>query len=243
MGKRYALEVKNLVVIYRGLAKFSMKKALFKGEMGKRDDYKAVDGVSFSVEEGEVIGIIGPNGSGKSTLLRTIANIFSPNEGRIKTFGKSVALLALGAGFNMNLPGRENIYLSGMLLGFSKKEIEGKIEEIIEFSELGEFIERPVRTYSSGMVSKLAFSITASLEADIILIDEVLSVGDAKFTKKSLNRIKEIIMDHTKTVLIVSHNIGTLRESCSKIICLEEGKLKEFGEVNEVLARYNAHMQ
>ena len=243
MEKKYALEVENLVVIYRGISNFSIKKTLLKGGVKKRNDFRAVDGISFSVEEGEVVGIVGKNGSGKSTLLKTIANIFSPDEGIIKANDKSIALLALGAGFNMALSGRENIYLSGMLLGFSKIKIDNNLEQIIEFSELGDFIERPVRTYSSGMVSKLAFSITAIMEADIILIDEVLSVGDARFKKKSLSRIREIIMDNSKTVLIVSHSLETLRESCTKVMWIEAGKIKEFGEVDKVLGQYAEYMQ
>jgi ABC-type polysaccharide/polyol phosphate transport system ATPase subunit len=243
MENRYALEVKDLVVIYRGASQFSIKQALLKGGAKKRDDFKAVDGVSFNVEKGEVIGIVGKNGSGKSTLLKTIAGIFSPDEGTIDAANRTISLLALGAGFNMILSGRENIYLSSMLLGFSKNQIDNNLEKIIEFSELGEFIEKPVRTYSSGMVSKLAFSITAVLEADILLIDEVLSVGDAQFMKKSLNKIKEIIMDQEKTVLIVSHNLQTLRESCTKIIWMESGMVRAFGNVDEVLNQYTEYMQ
>ena len=243
MGKKYALEVENLVVIYRGTSQFSIKKTLLKGGVKKRNDFIAVNDVSFSVEEGEVVGIVGKNGSGKSTLLKTVANIFSPDEWVIRTHNKSTALLALGAGFNMALSGRENIYLSGMLLGFSKAKIDANLEQIIEFAELGDFINRPVRTYSSGMVSKLAFSITAILEADIILIDEVLSVGDARFQKKSLSRIKEIIMDQSKTVLIVSHGLDMLRESCTKIIWMEAGKIKEYGDVEEVLEQYTKFME
>ena len=159
------------------------------------------------------MGIVGKNGSGKSTMLRALAGIFSADSGSIDLHGYSISLLAIGVGFQKALSGRENIYLSGMLLGFSEDQVKAKVGEIIEFAGLGKFIDMPVKTYSSGMYSKLAFSITAILETDIMLIDEVLSVGDAKFKKKSYQKMKELIMDKDRTVIIVSHSSDTIRES------------------------------
>ncbi|MDE7184622.1 MAG: ATP-binding cassette domain-containing protein, partial [Lachnospiraceae bacterium] len=198
--------------------------------------------VSFSVQEGDILGIIGKNGSGKSTLLKSIAGVFSPNAGTIDLNGHSVSLMSLGVGFKDSLSGRENIILSGMLLGFTEKEIEAKSQDIIEFAEIGDFIDRPVRTYSSGMYSKLAFSITAMLETDIMLVDEVLSVGDEQFRLKSLNKMKELINDKKRTVIIVSHSISTLKELCDQVLWLHGGEVRMLGDTEDVLRQYAAYM-
>ena len=241
--KENAIEVKDLVITYRTIQRGSLRSLFSRKKAGHFSrDFTAVDGVSFTVEEGQVIGIVGKNGSGKSTLLRSIAGVFSPNTGTIDIKGHSVSLLAIGVGFEAKLSGRENIFLSGMLLGFTEQQIREKLDTIIAFSELGDFIDRPVRTYSSGMYSKLAFSITAILETDIMLIDEVLSVGDVKFKKKSFEKIKELISDDRRTVLIVSHNSDTLRQLCDRILWLHEGHMKMFGDTNEVLAAYEEFM-
>lgn len=204
--------------------------------------FEAVRGVSFNVPKGQIMGIIGKNGSGKSTMLRAIAGIFAPDSGSIDLHGFSVSLLSIGVGFQKKLTGRENIILSGMLLGFSEEHIKEKMDQIIKFAELGDFIDRPVRTYSSGMYSKLAFSITAILETDIMLIDEVLSVGDAKFKKKSYNKMKKLITDKSKTVIIVSHSSETLRKLCDTILWLHDGEVKMQGSVAEVLPVYEEFM-
>ncbi len=204
--------------------------------------HEAVKDLSFSVDRGEVLGIVGKNGSGKSTLLRSIAGIFAPNVGEIDLHGYTVSLMALGIGFVSRLSGRENIMLSGMLLGFSEKAIREKMDEIIEFSELGEFIDRPVATYSSGMHSKLAFAITAMLETDIMLVDEVLSVGDSRFQKKSFAKMRELIMDVNTTVLIVSHNMETLRSLCDRVLWIHDGVMKEIGDTETVIQHYNDFM-
>ena len=183
--KRYSVTVENVTIRYRNLKAYSIKKQLFRKKNNEKQYFEAVKNVSFQIEEGKILGIIGKNGSGKSTILRAIAGIFSPDEGTIDLHGHSISLLSIGVGFQKELTGRENIKLSGMLLGFSEEEIAAKTDEIIEFAELGDFIDMPVKTYSSGMYSKLAFSITAILETDIMLVDEVLSVGDHKFKKKS----------------------------------------------------------
>ncbi|MDE6055368.1 MAG: ABC transporter ATP-binding protein [Lachnospiraceae bacterium] len=232
-----AIDVRNVSIHYRILNNISVRKTFFQRK-ARNEVFEAVKNVSFTVEEGGILGIIGKNGSGKSTLLRSIACVFSPNKGSIDLKGHSVSLMALGVGFKENLTGRENIILSGMLLGFSEKEIEDKSQEIIDFAEISEFIDRPVRTYSSGMHSKLAFSITAMLENDIMLVDEVLSVGDEQFRKKSLKKMKQLINDNNRTVIIVSHSIGTLKEMCDKVMWLHDGEMRELGDTNTVLEHY-----
>ncbi len=238
----YAIEVENLKIRYRCLQKMSIKKSLLSMKKSNVEVFEAVKGVSFKVPQGEIMGIVGKNGSGKSTMLRAIAGIFSPDEGRIDLHGKSISLLSIGVGFQKKLSGRENIYLSGMLLGFTEEEINKKIDEIIEFSELKKFIDKPVRTYSSGMYSKLAFSITAVLETEIMLIDEVLSVGDAKFKKKSYEKMKELISHKERTVIIVSHNSDTIKNLCTSVLWLHDGNMKMLGTPEEVMPKYEEFM-
>lgn len=238
----YAIEVENLCIHYKTLQKFSIKQSLLHGKKKKADVFEAVKNISFKVEKGEILGIIGKNGSGKSTMLRAIAGIFSPNSGTIDLHGHSISLLSIGVGFQAELSGRENILLSGMLLGFSEKEIREHMDAIIEFSELGTFIDNPVRTYSSGMYSKLAFSITAILETDIMLIDEVLSVGDSRFKKKSYNKMKELISDKDRTVIIVSHDAKTIANLCTNVLWINDGEFVKYGKTEEVLAEYEAFM-
>ena len=189
-----ALEVNHVSIDYKNLMHMSMHQALLKKDVKRADIVRAVDDVSFSVEKGKILGIVGRNGSGKTTLLRSIAGIFRPDEGWIDTKGNRVSLMAIGIGFNPNNTGRENILKSGMLLGCSLDYVKEHMEEIIEFSELGDFIERPVRTYSSGMYSKLSFAVTAILDTDIMLVDEVLSVCDEHFRKKSYKKMEELIL-------------------------------------------------
>ena len=244
-----AITVDHLVLRYRRLNNYSIKRQLLNFRQNRKDGkkktgtFEALKGVSFELEKGEILGIIGKNGSGKSTMLRALAGIFSPDEGTIDLHGHGVSLLAIGVGFNNQITGRENIYLSGMLLGFTREQIDEKIDEIIEFAELGDFIDYPVRTYSSGMHSKLAFSITAILEADIMLIDEVLSVGDEKFKKKSYAKMKSLISNKDRTVVIVSHSIPTLKDLCTKVMWLHEGEIREIGEPKEVLEHYQEFMK
>ncbi len=240
--KEIALDVRGLCISYQSLKSYSIKKNLLTFRKDKTERFEAVKHVSFVVPKGNILGIVGRNGSGKSTLLNAIAGIFAPDSGRIDLKGNSVSLLSIGVGFQKELSGRENILLSGMLLGFTEKEVLEKSEEIIHFAELGEFIDAPVRTYSSGMYSKLAFSITAILETDIMLIDEVLSVGDSKFKKKSLNKMKHLIMDEDRTVLIVSHSSETLAELCDSVMWLHDGEVRMFGQTEEVLSSYESFM-
>lgn len=240
---KYAIEVDNLKIRYRSLNKLSIKQSLFKLKKSKVETFEAIKGISFKIKEGEIVGVVGKNGSGKSTLLKTLAGIFAADEGSIDMHGHTISLLSIGVGFQKKLTGRENILLSGMLLGFSKEQIENKMNEIIEFSELGKFIDKPVRTYSSGMHSKLAFAITAVLETEIMLIDEVLSVGDAKFKKKSFNKMKELISHKDRTVVIVSHSMDSLRKLCDTIIWMHDGEIVKTGPTKEVLEEYEEFMK
>lgn len=240
--KNVALSLENVEITYRVVKPLRFKQLVSRKNKRANKGFQAVKGISFQVEQGEIVGIVGKNGSGKSTLLRAIAGIYSPDAGKIDAFGHSVELMAIGVGFQNVLSGRDNIYLSSMLMGFSKEEIQKKEQEIIDFSELGEFIDNPVESYSSGMHSKLAFSITAIMEAEIILIDETLSVGDRSFEKKSLEKVKELINREDTTVLLVSHSNSTLAELCSRVIWMHEGKIRMDGPTEEVLAAYNEFM-
>ena len=243
MENNYAIEVKDFCISYRNFKKYSIKKSLLHLKRAKADVFEAVRHISFNVEKGEILGIIGKNGSGKSTLLKALAGIFSPDSGTIDLKGNSVSLLSIGVGFQAELSGRENILLSGMLLGFTEDEVKEKMPGIIEFAELGDFIDMPVKTYSSGMHSKLAFSITAILETDIMLIDEVLSVGDERFKKKSYNKMKSLISNKDRTVVIVSHSISTLTDLCDNVMWMHDGEIKEIGKPKEVLKRYKEFMK
>ena len=240
-NKEIAISVNDLHVYYRDMNRFSLKKGIKHKGSGKL--YKAVKGVTFEVPKGEILGICGKNGSGKSTLLRAISGIFSADKGSVNLHGNTISLLSIGVGFQKQLTGYENIYLSGMLLGYTKEQIDAKIKDIIEFSELGDFIYRPVRSYSSGMHSKLAFSITAILETDIILIDEVLSVGDVHFKEKSYNKMKELISDSNRTVVIVSHSSKTITELCDRVIWLHEGLIRKEGDPEKIMAEYEEFMR
>lgn len=243
MEEKHAIEVKDLVISYQNLKKTSIKKTLLHLKRQKPDRFVAVKGISFYVREGEILGIIGKNGSGKSTTLNALAGIFSPDSGSIDLNGHSISLLSIGVGFIREMTGRENITLSGMLLGFTEEQVKAKEQEIIDFAEIGEFIDMPVRTYSSGMYSKLAFSITAILETDIMLIDEVLSVGDQKFKKKSYEKMKSLISNKDRTVVIVSHSIETLKQLCDTVMWMHEGQIKRIGDPNEVLDEYVTFME
>lgn len=241
-SKNIAITVDNLHITYRGLKKTSIRSS-WKNFGGKIELFHALKGVSFEVEEGKILGIIGKNGAGKSTMLRAIAGIFSPDKGKIDLHGRTISLLSIGVGFNKKLTGKENIYLSGMLLGFQEEEIKAKEKEIINFADIGDFINKPVKTYSSGMYSKLAFAITAILETDITLIDEVLSVGDAKFKEKSYNKMRELISDEKRTVIIVSHSLETIKELCNEVLWLNNGEVKMKGTTTEVIPKYEEFMR
>ena len=237
-----ALEVNHVSIDYKNLMHMSMHQALLKKDVKRADIIRAVDDISFTVEKGKILGIVGRNGSGKTTLLRSIAGIFQPDEGYIETLGNRVSLMAIGIGFNANNTGRENILKSGMLLGCKLDYVKEHMEEIIEFSELGDFIDRPVRTYSSGMYSKLSFAVTAILDTDIMLVDEVLSVGDEHFRQKSYKKMEELMMSD-RTVLIVSHATNTLKKFCDNVLWINDGHFMKLGKTDEVLADYDEFMK
>lgn len=201
------------------------------------DEFTALDGVSFELEKGDVLGIIGLNGSGKSTLLKLIAGVLKPTKGEISTLGRIAPLIELGAGFDLELSARENIYLNGAVLGYSRKLVEEKFDEIIEFAELLEFVDVPVKNFSSGMIARLGFAIATIVAPDILIVDEVLSVGDFKFQEKSQKKIQDMI-DSGTTVLFVSHSAEVVKKICKKGLFLEHGKVIEFGNVKKVIKTY-----
>lgn len=237
-----AIRVKNLCINYKPYKTISLQKSLFH-KTESVEVVHAISDLSFCVEKGQILGVIGKNGSGKSTLLKAVGGIFQPDSGEIDIMGQNVSLLSIGVGFIPENTGRENILLSGLLLGFSQKQIEEKMDYIIEFSELGQFIDLPVRTYSSGMYSKLAFAITASLETDIILVDEVLSVGDESFQKKSYKKMQKLISDKNRTVMIVSHNMNFLIKLCNLVLWINDGKFMDMGAPKEMAAAYRKYME
>ena len=202
------------------------------------NEFWALKNVSFSVEKGDRVGIIGLNGAGKSTLLKVISGVFKPTEGHVDKHGKMVPLLELGAGFDPQYTGKENIYLYGAMLGYTKKFIDSKYDEIVEFSELQKFMDVPVKNYSSGMKSRLGFSIATVVEPKILILDEVLSVGDAKFRKKSEKKIMSMF-DSGVTVLFVSHSLEQVQRLCNKAMILEKGKLIAYGDIDPISEQYS----
>lgn len=203
----------------------------------KYNEFLALDDVSFSVEKGNVIGLIGHNGAGKSTLLKIISGIMKPSSGTIVTRGNVVPMLELGSGFDFDMTGRENIFLNGAILGYSENFLNEKYSEIVEFSELGQFIDVPLRNYSSGMIARLAFSIATAVDPEILIVDEVLSVGDAAFQEKSRARMMNLMGGGT-TVLFVSHNLNQIRDMCNSVVWLDHGKVKQVGDSKTVCNAY-----
>jgi teichoic acid transport system ATP-binding protein len=204
----------------------------------QRGEFWALRHVSFTVESGETVGIIGRNGSGKSTLLRVIAGVYPPDEGKVSVDGEVSTLFSLGTGFNAELSGRDNIYLDGIMIGMTKNQIDGIIDDIIEFTELGDFIDMPVRNYSTGMRARLGFAIAMNSDKDIVLIDEIMGAGDAAFRQKADAEMSRIIGE--KTVLLVSHTMGTILRFASKVIWLDKGAIAAMGEPKEVIDQYLA---
>jgi len=208
-------------------------------EANRKEDFWALNGVTFNVDQGEKIGIIGKNGAGKSTLLKIISRITEPTDGRIEFYGKISSMLEVGTGFNGELTGRENIYLNGAILGMTRAEIDSKFDDIVEFSEVGKFIDTPVKRYSSGMFVRLAFAVASHLEPDILLVDEVLAVGDTRFQKKCIEKMKSIA-ESGKTILFVSHQMNTIRQLCDRVIVLKEGQVIYDGDVEGGIRIYNS---
>lgn len=205
---------------------------------GKNETFMALDGIDLTIHKGERIGIIGHNGAGKSTLLKLLSRVTGPTEGVIKIDGRISSMLEVGTGFNGELTGRENIYLNGAILGMTKAEVDSKMEDIIEFSEVRQFIDTPVKRYSSGMYVKLAFSVAAHLDSEILIMDEVLAVGDMAFQKKCLDKMSQVSKDEGRTILYVSHNMNTIRQLCDRCIVLDHGKIVFNGDVEDAISIY-----
>ena len=207
-----------------------------------KDQYVALEDISWTIKRGETVGFIGRNGAGKSTTLGLIAKVLKPNKGTVEVNGRVSPLLELGGGFHPDLTGRENILLNGVLLGLTRKEVKAKLDEIVEFSELESFIDQPIRTYSSGMLSRLGFSVVAHLDPDILLIDEILAVGDMKFQIKCQKKIAEF-KEKGVTIVLVSHSPGDMERLCDRLIWIDAHKVKMDGDKAEVLPHYLAAMQ
>ena len=208
--------------------------------LGKRkvEMFHALDDVSFTIPRGSVTGLIGPNGAGKSTILKVISGIYRPTSGHVQVRGQIVPMLELGSGFDAELSGRENILLNGAILGYSKDFLLPKVDAIIDYSELRDFIDMPLKTYSSGMLARLAFSIASVVEPDVLIVDEILSVGDERFQRKSRARMLEMMTNSGTTVLFVSHNLAQLRQMCDRVIWLDHGRIRAIGSAQDICDAY-----
>ncbi len=228
--------------IVRGFKSFILSNPFKSVNVLRKSKFRAIDGISFSIGRGEAIGIIGRNGAGKSTILALISGIIKPTSGRVVVRGKISPLLELGAGFHLELTGRENILLNGILLGLKRREVEKKMDDIIAFSELQEFIDQPMRTYSSGMVARLGFSVVAHLEPEILVIDEILAVGDMEFQKKCVEKITGFKKKGV-TIVFVSHAMNDIRRICDRVIWIEQHKIRMDGRCEEVVKTYERYME
>ncbi len=245
MDKETMIEVKNVSMRFRmandrvsGIKEYVVQ--LLSGKL-KFEEFQALTDVSFDVRRGEVVGLIGHNGAGKSTMLKVISGILKPTEGSVVTRGSIAPMLELGSGFDFDMTGRENIFLNGAILGYSEEFLKSKYDEIVEFSEIGQFIDIPLRNYSSGMIARLAFSIATVVVPEILIVDEVLSVGDAAFQEKSYKRMMEL-MNGGCTVLFVSHNLAQIRGMCSRVVWLDHGRAKMVGAAQEVCDAFEKGM-
>lgn len=242
------IKIKNVSMRFNlGIERnFSIKQFfvdLFSGKVKKnKSDFWALKNVDFEVEKGEVVGFIGSNGAGKSTLLKIVAGVMKPTKGKVEIGGNICPMIELGAGFDPDLTARENIYLNGAVLGYSKKFIDSKFDEIVSFSELIEFLDVPVRNFSSGMVARLAFSIATIVDPEILIVDEILSVGDINFQQKSENKMKNMICGGT-TVLYVSHSLDSIKTLCNKVVWLEKGEIIKIGPANKICEEYVEYMK
>lgn len=235
------IKVENISKIYRmyDSTKDRFVEVVSKGKKSRGRDHYALDDISFSVKEGEILGIIGVNGSGKSTLLKIITGVLQPSMGKVTVKGRISALLELGAGFNPEYTGIENIYFNGLVMGFSKKEMDEKVDSIVEFADIGNFINQPVKTYSSGMLVRLAYAVAVSIEPDILIVDEALAVGDVYFQMKSMSKMEELFRKG-KTVIFVSHDTASVRKLCNTAIYIDKGKIIAQGTSKEVVDIYEA---
>ena len=223
--------------VYYDRANTLKERLLFIGRNKKREKREILNDIDIEIKKGETVALIGVNGSGKSTLLKLMTQIIFPNKGTIETHGKLTSLLELGAGFHPDFSGRENIYFNSSIFGLTKKEIDSRLDQIIEFSELGELIDNPVRTYSSGQYMRLAFSVAINVDAEILLIDEILSVGDQHFQEKCFNKMRELKKEG-KTMVFVTHSMESVRNLCDRAIWLYNGKVRMDGNTNEVVNEY-----
>jgi ABC-type polysaccharide/polyol phosphate transport system ATPase subunit len=237
----HSIEVDGLSVTYRTSYERAPTVRSTLVRLGRRErmvrEIEALKDVSFAVRHGTVLGILGANGAGKSTLVRTLAGILPPTRGRVEVHGRVSTLLALGVGFNRQLSGRQNVVLGGLAAGLSRAQMEAKYDEIVAFAELEEFMDLPMRTYSSGMYGRLAFSVAVNMDPDILLIDEALSVGDARFRRKSFEKMRELC-GQARTIVLVSHALGSIRELCDEAIWMHNGELTSWGEPDEVIEAY-----
>ena len=235
------IEVNNVSMRFKMTKEriFSLKEYFIKFVKGELvfGEFRALTDVSFSVKKGEILGIIGYNGAGKSTMLKVISGIMNPTSGYIKVEGVISPLIELGSGFDMELTARENIFLNGYILGYSKKFIKEHFHKIVEFSELEEFLDVPVKNFSSGMIARLGFAIATIVQPEILIVDEILSVGDFKFQEKSENKIKEMLASGT-TVILVSHAINQIEDICTKVLWLEHGRVRGYGNTKEICEEY-----
>ena len=239
MNKDTAIEVKDLYKnfkIYYDKAN-TIKERLIRFGKGKKEEREILKGINLEIKKGDIVGLIGVNGSGKSTLLKLMTKIIYPTKGSVETQGKLTSLLELGAGFHPDFSGRENIYFNASIFGLTRKEIDKRLDKIIEFSELQSFIDNPVRTYSSGMYMRLAFSVAINVDAEILLIDEILSVGDQHFQEKCFQKIEELKAEG-KTIVFVTHGMGAVRRFCTRAVWLHQGEIKMDGSTEKVIDAY-----
>lgn len=238
-SKKYAIKVENVTKSFKLYSDKpnTLKERLVRGKKNKIEIHTVLKNVNVEIANGETVALVGINGSGKSTLLKLMTKIIYPNKGIVKTNGKLTSLLELGAGFHPDFTGRENIYFNASIFGLTKKDIDKRIDSIIEFSELGEFIDSPIRTYSSGMYMRLAFSVAINVDAEILLIDEILAVGDQHFQNKCFNKLQELAKGD-KTIVIVSHSLESVRKLCSRAIWINNGEVAMDGECNKVIDNY-----
>ncbi len=237
--EEYAIEVQDVYKtfdVYLDKANSIKEKLLF-WKRNRKEIREVLKGINLNIKKGEAVALIGVNGSGKSTLLKLMTKIIYPNKGKIITRGKLTSLLELGAGFHADFSGRENIYFNASIFGLTKKEIDDRLEQIIEFSELRDYIDNPVRTYSSGMFMRLAFAVAINVDADILLVDEILSVGDQHFQAKCINKMKELKKEG-KTMVFVTHSLGSAQELCDRSIWLSNGIIKMDGDTNTIIEKY-----
>lgn len=239
MEQEISIKVNNVCKVYNLYDKpiDRLKEVVFSNKVPYHKEYYALKNISFEVKQGETFGIIGTNGAGKSTLLKMITGVSTPTSGKVLTNGKISALLELGAGFNKNYTGRENIYLNGTMMGYTKDEMKYRVDNILDFADIGDFVDQPVKTYSSGMFARLAFAVAINVEPEILIVDEALSVGDVFFQNKCYKKFEELRSKNT-TIIFVSHDIGTVRRMCSRVLWIEHGEQQMLGESGEVCTQY-----